>query len=226
MEIRRLTKQGVMRPLWCRCDDGADYIVKSFSSGGAWPLILEWVAARLGRRLGLPIPNYRQVYISAELAEAWCAGGGSYLEAGWAFGSQYVPNPADFDESMVPLLTPDDRTRLLTFDWWIRNSDRRVNNPNLVWSHNEHRHYLIDHEKAGHDGDSAAFWQEHLVGSHTPWLSEPMLAAMRDAVTELDAICQELPSEWTAASEGLPWFTAHLIESIRNYPTRTWRPHE
>jgi hypothetical protein len=103
---------------------------------------------------------------------------------------------------------------------------RRVNNPNLIWSHLENRHYLIDHEKAGNNGASDAFWREHLAGDHEPWLLEPLLAAMRQVVTELDAIALEMPSEWTAKSEGLSWFFTHLTESIQNQPTKAWRHHE
>lgn len=73
LELTRLAKRGGMQPLLCSGNDGAHYILKPFSSTASWPLVLEWVCARLGRALNLPIPNYRQILISEVLAEEWNA---------------------------------------------------------------------------------------------------------------------------------------------------------
>lgn len=206
--------------------DGAAYIVKAYSSAGNWPLQAEWICARLGRLLGLPIPNYRQVWVSEELTEAWLANGGHFIEPGLAFGSQYVNHPADFNEELLRRLSTEDQTRLIAFDWWIRNADRTLKNPNLVWSHLEARHYIIDHEKAGDHRDSDAFWHDHLCAKQHLWLPESTLSVMRQAVGHIPAIKAELPAEWTSKGEELEWFFTHLKDSVQNQPTRDWRPHD
>jgi hypothetical protein len=49
LEIRRSMRHGAMHPILCRADDGALYVVKPWASGGNWPLLMEWIGARLGR---------------------------------------------------------------------------------------------------------------------------------------------------------------------------------
>src|SRR5690606_32122920 len=80
LELKRLAKRGAMKPLLCRANDGAHYIFKPYSAGQSLPLAVEWICARLGRALGLPIPNYRQITVSESLAEEWNAFNGRQIE--------------------------------------------------------------------------------------------------------------------------------------------------
>ena len=226
VEICRVSRQGAMRPLICRAEDGACYFVKTFSSGGAWVQIAEWVSARIGRALGLPIPNYRQINISSELAGAWNLTGRRPVEAGMGFGSQEIALADECDAQQIKNLSPDDATRLLSFDWWIRNADRTAKNPNLLWSRNENRHYLIHHEKAGDAGNGAIFWLNHILAAHEPWMTDSIAINMRAILPLVKKLPGELPNEWTSATEGVAWFLAHLEQSIANKPNRNWRPHE
>ncbi len=219
-------RQGGEKPLLCTCDDGAHYVVKPFSSGGSWTLILEWVCARLGRSMNLPIPNYRQVHFSPDMAEAWNATGGRFIEAGLGFGSQFVSNAVECDEDLRKNLNPEESTQLIAFDWWIRNTDRIAKNPNLLWDHGRRLHFLIDHEKAAQTGDSKDFWHDHLMAKHTPWMTDSVMASMKAAAALLPDIEGELPSEWTIQTEGLDWFIKQLNQSISNTPTKDWRIHE
>ena len=50
--------QGITRPFVCRGDDGWLYYVKGHGAGRQ-ALIAEWIAGNLGKRLGLPIPDFK-----------------------------------------------------------------------------------------------------------------------------------------------------------------------
>ena len=54
------------RPFLCRGDDGWLYYVKGNAAGHS-SLICEWIAGQLGRRLGLPIPDFRLAIIPKDL---------------------------------------------------------------------------------------------------------------------------------------------------------------
>ena len=226
VEIRRQMRQGGQRPVLCRCDDGAEYVVKPFSSGGSWPLILEWICARLGRAMRLPIPNYRLVLVSEDFAEAWNVTGGRTLEPGIGFGSQFVSSAVECDEVLIKKLDPEAKTQLIAFDWWIRNTDRIHKNPNLLWDHGQHAHFLIDHEKAANTGDSLTFWQDHLAAKHMPWMTPAIIESMKRAALLLPEIQREMPSEWTMNTDGLDWFVTQLTQSISDTPTKEWRTNE
>jgi hypothetical protein len=224
--IKRCTRQGTLRPLICTAEDGATYVVKPLTSSGCWAHCLEWICARLGRALHLNIPNYRQIELSPELTDAWNLGGGRFIETGVGFGSQFVSGADECDAVSVGKVADHEATRILAFDWWIRNNDRRRHNPNLLWSHEEDRAYLIDHEKAGHTESSEAFWQDHLFAKQAPWMTAGIRTEMQAVLGLVPAIRKELPSAWTKTTGGLDWFFKHLHESIAHEPQQHWRSHE
>ena len=162
VELKRLTNRGAMKPLLCRANDGAHYIFKPFSSDQTWPLALEWMCARLGRAVGLPIPNYRLIAVSEELAEEWNAFSERKIEPGVGFGSQQVSSVMEFEVSLGDSIPEELRRRVLAFDWWIRNHDRGEKNPNLLWSAETHQLHVIDHDQAGHPNGAGIFWGTHL----------------------------------------------------------------
>lgn len=216
VELRRQARRGSMQPLLCRANDGANYIVKPYSRGSTWPLVLEWVCARLGRSAGLPIPNYRQIIISDELAEAWNAVNERCIDPGIGFGSQQVPNVIEFETSLSASLTAELRLRVLAFDWWVRNRDRGEKNPNLLWSAETRSLHVIDHDQAGMQEDASLFWGIHLFKSVAPttlaWLPPPLARDFEQALTTLlpTPIDQELPPEWTIDPAALVFFVRQL----------------
>ena len=66
VEIISRSTQGITRPFLCRGDDGCLYFVKA-NGAGRQALIAEWIAGHLGRRLGLPIPEFKQAVIPDDL---------------------------------------------------------------------------------------------------------------------------------------------------------------
>ncbi|EIP98090.1 hypothetical protein OpiT1DRAFT_02540 [Opitutaceae bacterium TAV1] len=232
VELKRMAKRGAMKPLLCRANDGAHYILKPFSSGGSWPLVLEWVCARLGRALNLPIPNYRQITMSEELAEEWNAFSDRQIEPGIGFGSQQVASAMEFEVSLTASIPEDLRLRVLAFDWWIRNQDRGEKNPNLLWSAETRDLHVIDHDQAGHPGNASIFWGTHLFNALAPpqleWLPSALVAEFAETASRLlpTPVLSELPSEWTTGLEGLDWLVHQLKHSLNDASHRDWRNHE
>lgn len=231
LELSRLAKRGSMKPLLCRGNDGAHYIFKPFSKGSSWPLVLEWVCARLGRSLGLPIPNYRQIYVSEELAEEWNAFNDRKIEPGVGFGSQQVASALEFEVSLTNDIPEALRLRVLAFDWWIRNRDRGEKNPNLLWSAETRSLHVIDHDQAAQQEDASLFWGTHLFKAtapvQLPWLPPDLASEFAAASGLLSApVLTELPSEWTTDPDGLAWFISQLNQSPNNASHRDWRNHD
>jgi hypothetical protein len=232
VELKRLAKRGAMQPLLCRADDGEHYVLKPFSKGGTWPLTLEWICARLGRSLGLPIPNYRQMFVSDDLAEEWNAFNDRRIEPGIGFGSRLVPSALEFDVSLAPVVPEALRLRVLAFDWWIRNPDRGEKNPNLLWSAETRALHVIDHDQAARPDDASLFWGTHLFRAlapvEAPWLPPELAQEFAAAVARLlpDPLAGELPSTWTSDPGALPWFGRQLTRSLTDASHRDWRNHD
>lgn len=230
MEIRRSMRHGAMHPILCRADDGALYVVKPFSSGGNWALLMEWIGARLGRSLGLPIPNYRRIEIGEDLAEAWNATNAPKIEAGPGFGSQYIDSATEPAEALLAEMSPALARRLLAFDWWIHNKDRTFKNPNLLWSALARCFHVIDHDQAGQPDGAELFWNLHvcarLRAGEALWLPDDLRQEFRGALALRESILAELPSAWTSRGEDVVCFFTQLERTLDDEPHQHWRTYD
>jgi hypothetical protein len=230
MEIRRAMRHGAMQPILCRADDEALYVVKPFASGGNWPLLMEWIGARLGRSLGLPIPNYRQVEISEDLAEAWNASNTPKIEAGPGFGSHYISSATEPSEALLAKMSPALARRLLAFDWWIHNKDRTFRNPNLLWSAVSRSFHVIDHDQAGQPDGAELFWNLHICANlhagESVWLPADLGNEFRAALALQESIIAELPSAWTSQGEDVGSFFTQLERTLDDEPHQHWRTYD
>lgn len=91
VEIIGRSAQGITLPFFCRGDDGWLYYVKG-NGAGRRALICEWIAGQLGKRLGLPIPDFKQAVIPKELVTLSARDDIAELGAGIGFASQVVAN--------------------------------------------------------------------------------------------------------------------------------------
>jgi hypothetical protein len=203
IEGRTTEGDGVSRPFRCLGEDGGEYFVKLKSIG--WNhLVKEWIAGRLAQEMGLAAAEVAQVRIPRELVA-----GNAEMERdlghGVAFGSRRV-EPA---ERLALAFVPDDPdgrlSRILLFDWWIRNADRALTatggNPNLLWEIEPGRVVIFDHDNAFDDDfDTGQFWQYHALRAHrSAWESarrQEMTSWLEAGATCLDRIWDELPEEW------------------------------
>ena len=200
---------GVSRPFRCEGEDGCDYFVK-LKNAGYECLVKEWMAGRLAQEMGLPVADMRQVWISPDLI----AGNSEYetdLGHGIAFGSLKVEAA---ERLSLDFIRRDDSgilSRVLLFDWWVRNSDRALTeiggNPNLLWEIGRKRVVMIDHDNAfDFHFDLAAFRDFHALRMHGgAWDSgrrSELTAWLRDGLSRLDVIWSEIPEEWLVNSHG------------------------
>ncbi len=93
--------------------------------------------------------------------------------------SRLVASALEFAATLSPAFPEARRLRVLAFDWWIRNPDRGVKNPNLLWSAETRALHVIDHDQAAPPEDASLFWGTHLftalAPAASPWLP-PALA--------------------------------------------------
>jgi hypothetical protein len=218
-EIGDIAWQGKTEPVICRAEDGHEYVVKG-SFAGRKALIAEWVASRLGRTLNLPIPEVEQLKLEPKLAEfSVKTNEVERLGRGVLFGSRREVNLVEIRHSDLPRVDLNLRARVLAFDWWIANSDRvfieGVGNPNLLWSEDQQRLVVIDHNLAFEVSLMADFWSEHAFREARQVWSEAFCSAMgaefRAALGHLKTIWNEMPEDWTEVDSGL---TLAGVESL------------
>lgn len=214
VEILGRSIQGVTNPFYCRCEDGEAYFVKGIGAGKQ-SLISEYVAGRLARAFGLPVPDFDIVDVPPELIE-WSARDDAHeLGAGLAFGSRELPHVQEFSFSHISHVPEQTRKDVALFDWWVHNADRTLTakggNPNLLWDQEHSRLAVIDHNQAfDADFDPQRFAELHVF-------HESFLAALDDLVeretcrdrlaaafAEFDLACNNVPPEWWVVDNGVP----------------------
>jgi len=95
LHIRKL--RGGSQPILVRANDGFFYVVKFLNNlQGSNLLFNEALGTELFRRVGLPVPEWRPVYVSEDFLDrnptCWMEteNGRRRPEAGWCFGSRYL----------------------------------------------------------------------------------------------------------------------------------------
>lgn len=225
--------QGMTEPVFCRSDDGHEYVVKG-SYAGNRALIAEWVAGRLGRLLGLPIPEVVQLALDPQLfAYSIKVEEVRSLGRGVLFGSLRAENVVELRPWDLPLVDENLQAEVLAFDWWIANPDRACDddggNPNLLWSDHQRRVVVMDHNLAFSPAQMADFWAGHMFRQArrrwSPQFIARMAVSFRAALAELPAIWAELPDDWTEVETGLTLErVSELLWTFEREPARFWEP--
>ncbi len=204
IEVRRRSSQGVTEPFLCMADDGHMYWVKG-NDAGKHSLCAEWVAGSIALELGLPLPPFKQVVVPEELVRDSMFEGIRDLGPGIAFGSQHIPNCRELQFNDIRKLERSLRARILFFDWLVQNGDRRLDqnggNVNLLWSVEEKRMWVIDHNVAFEDDFScSSLFTRHVFAQEKEWLVSSqfldLLQRMNEIIEKIDGILNELPGDW------------------------------
>ena len=117
VEIVARSAQGITRPFLCRGDDGWLYFVKGKGAGNR-ALISEWMAGHLGKRLGLPIPDFKQATIPPELIRLSARDDIAELGSGTGFASQMIENTDELTYLFIEQIDVALRAKILLLDWW------------------------------------------------------------------------------------------------------------
>lgn len=219
IEIGDIAWQGVTEPIFCRGDDGFEYVVKGRHAGYR-SLIAEWVANRLGRELGLPIPDIAQMKIAPTLFDY---GGDpaklAKLGRGTLFGSRRVANVVEIRERDLRDIDIELQAKVLAFDWWVANADRVFvqgkGNPNLLWAEDTGQLVVIDFNNAFLLADMGDFWEGHAFReANVVWtqaFQNFLNREFREALSHLQVVWNELPEEWLETNTE---FSLAALESI------------
>lgn len=201
MEIQGKSEQGYQEPFQCLGSDGHLYYAKGRQTDRA-SLCQEWVCAHLGRQMGLPIPPFGLLNVSEDIISEAPAEWRS-LGVGLAFGSRAHFGCTWFSKDQSAGVDAKLQSAILTFDWWIQNTDRTDWNPNLLWDAKSSELVVIDHNLTF----PAEFSQQEFLANHifrSQWASFDLMgfAEMQQRFCEaadavLEEACDNVPPEWS-----------------------------
>ncbi|MHB9011836.1 MAG: HipA family kinase [Ignavibacteriaceae bacterium] len=138
------------------CSDNSRYVVKhSQQERNYRHLINELIAAQLAKIVAIPTPQFALVEINQNILPSnfiYSAG----KPYGLGFGSLFLPGTIKNITNIEEIISyakhskygiVEDLIKISAFDIWLRNTDRSVNNPNLLVKEagKQIRLYAIDH---------------------------------------------------------------------------------
>ncbi len=196
--------QGQTGPYLCVGNNGMHYIVKGPNTTYRG-LIREFVCGKLGKAIGLPVPDFEIVYVDRSLLEY-----GNYeLSEGDWFASKYEENIQDVPYQRLSDLDANGLKLLFLFDYWIKNDDRTLTesggNPNLFIRSDLTSFIVLDHNLAfAADYDDCFEERKNLHVSASIWFSQQMSLFDKENYEELLGKCFEqldpmldaIPDEW------------------------------
>ncbi|MEX2580177.1 MAG: HipA family kinase [Verrucomicrobiales bacterium] len=214
---------GGSRPFFCESDDGGFHYVKR-DNVSRDQLVIEYVISRLAEECGLPVAPVAILEIPSELARYAVVERAEEFCPGMAFASQRISFADDLRATHLRQIPEDLKIRCLCFDWWVRNSDRRLDmlggDPNVLWDPNLQSIALIDHDQClDPEFDPDEFRREHVFRDSRPFVERPFFEKWRtkfeSTIYNLGDIWDEVPPEWLEDDTGTARvsFTRQEIES-------------
>lgn len=185
-------REGGSLPAIVEADDDGMYVLKFRGAGqGPKALVAEFLAAGLGRLLGLPIPEVALLELDPALArtepdpeiqDLIRASGGLNL------GLDYLPGAINFDPNgWQP--DPELAAKIVWFDAFIMNVDRTAKNTNLLVWHDQL--WLIDH--------GAGFYFHHSWETAAAKGTDPFKAVQQHVLLPFAG---KVPADWSANLNG------------------------
>jgi hypothetical protein len=208
-EILERSVQGKTEPFLCGADDGRRYYVKGRNATQRG-LCAEFVAGTLGREyFGLPVPEFQLLEVPKELIQYSNVPDVRNLDVGMVFGSCIVKDVMEFGPTHRDRVSPELAAKILLFDLWIRNDDRKMSgdggNSNLLWQPEGKKLWVFDHNLAF---DNTVL-DINLLGQHAfgtldsarKFLSDPVFRAeaeqqMAAGLAALPDLLKRIPPEW------------------------------
>ncbi|NEU32290.1 hypothetical protein GN156_16185 [bacterium LRH843] len=219
---------GDTNPQLFTCDDGKDYVVKLIKNPvDIHVLSNELIAYRLGALFDLPIAKGEIIHITDEFIRSNKLPEAMNATAGPHFGSLYIKNAEHSTSTNIKRCTNLEIVpRMIAFDHWIQNKDRRSSRENLlvVKEENDYKLLLIDHADAFTGYYSESPWLSDvkpLWGKVYHWFSTVLTKkGAYDEVykllnkidkTKIEETIGEIPKEWRVSKEQLNYLITHLV---------------
>ncbi|RDU38067.1 hypothetical protein DRW41_00375 [Neobacillus piezotolerans] len=159
VELVESIKKGYSKPQCIRFSDGHKYVVKFKNNpSGTRILVNEYIAAKFGQLLSLPVVPFEVVQISDAFIKDYPILSKHKFTSGSQFASLFIDNCIHLDmRSRNENIIVSNRKHLagtIVFDLWIGNTDRKENNFLLEPVRNgEYYLHLIDHGRCFSDED-------------------------------------------------------------------------
>jgi len=211
IEIGDVAWQGKTQPVFCRAEDGHEYIVKG-KYAGRKALVAEFMANHLGRTLGLPIPPFDVLEVDPAVFKYGVNRQViELLGQGPLFGSRRVFNVEEISQTNIKIVDPQLQAKILAFDWWVANGDRIYGesggNPNLLWDVSGAKCWVIDHNLAFEPELMNEFFSNHIFHAARSLWTNRFCREMEEAFTKslhrLQVLWDQLPEDWVGVDMGL-----------------------
>lgn len=193
--------QGYSEPYRCTSEEGSDYYVKGLRSSRK-SQIKEWLCANIAVALDLPIAPFCILDVPEYLYEE-LSGDNKKIGMGACFGSKTILDVSLLEISDAKNIDIELQTKIVAFDWLIKNGDRTLANPNLLYQANHKKLIVIDHNLAFDEDLSANDFKENHIFKNafqSIFTDCVVQAEMNDflfpALQAYQSACDNLPSEW------------------------------
>lgn len=199
-EVIQEMKQGFSKPFLCRSDNGDEYIVKGMVSTRK-SQISEWICGHLAKLIGLPIADFSLVEIPYELWEE-LPFPLNEIGYGIAFGSKKVSGVNWVEKFNAESIPESLQCKVIAFDLWIKNMDRCVENPNLLYQAEQQKLIIIDHNNAFDQSfDIDLFLESHIFRDVFSLFDDmvnraKMEESFNEALMHFEEIYNSLPKAW------------------------------
>jgi hypothetical protein len=234
---------GITAPQFFRANDNNVYIVKLQNNRlGCKVLVNEFVAARLGKRLGLSFPPSDIIAITAEIWQHAPCPLTTDISLGWHFASRYLEHTEYVGKlNLAQASNITDMAGILLFDHMFHNGDRTNNRRNILLQQqdSDYKLYAIDNshlfrsgkwtlESIRSLGTRIKVYTRYTFGLLLKdYLSPPdflpyLANVAQCSDQELDSIVSEIPSEWLADQDERQALAQHL-KLRRDLAPKIWR---
>lgn len=159
VEIEEKLPNGYTSPFKVKCDDGKQYVLKYIcdisnevdnDEINGKILFNELISARIAKKLGLKIPNFKIVYLSKEVINNDNELKKYAPKDGLCFASEFIDN--SFAGISTPLLkiakNNDMLPEIIVFDQLIMNIDRSQRVSNILFNPKDKCFYIIDNTES------------------------------------------------------------------------------
>lgn len=217
IEIVRRINEGSTQPFLCKCDDGLLYVLKSKPSMPPKNLLAEFIAGCLAQCVGLPLPEFKVVYVPEDLVE-YSPELKNEICSGHAFASKYIDGAValTFTQSRNETIIPIEQQKLIyAFDRWVLNADRTLTrkggNVNILYDVGNDQYYLIDHNLSFDENAGPDDFSVHVYGPGNRMWEYDMLdrldyrRKLAECYFNLPAIVIGAPEEWKEDEDFLPF---------------------
>lgn len=228
IEIIRRINEGSTKPYLCKCDDGQLYILKSKPSMPPKNLLAEFISGCLASDIGLPLPDFKIVFVPEELVE-YSPDLQREISPGHAFASLYIDGAValTFIQSRNESIIPIEQQKLIyVFDRLVLNADRTLTdkggNVNILYDVGNDKYYLIDHNLSFDQNVGPEDFSVHVYGpGNRKWdydLVDRIEYRQRvaDSICKLPTILEDIPEEWMVDDGFLPFVSDTLEKGDRD----------